>query len=45
MDRQKFEWMVARAVEDLPEEFLSRMENVDVVVEDRPSLVKYGGLC
>jgi len=38
MDRQRFEWLVARAVEDLPEEFLSRMENVDVVVEARPSL-------
>jgi predicted Zn-dependent protease with MMP-like domain len=38
MDRQRFEWLVARAVEDLPEEFLSMMENVDVVVEARPSL-------
>jgi predicted Zn-dependent protease with MMP-like domain len=38
MDRERFEWLVARAVEDLPEEFLNRMENVDVVVEARPSL-------
>jgi len=38
MDRQRFEWLVARAVEDLPEEFLSMMENVDIIVEARPSL-------
>ena len=29
--------MVARAVEDLPEEFLARLENIDVVVEDYPT--------
>jgi len=38
MDRQRFEWLVAKAIEDLPEEFLSRMENIDIVVEARPSL-------
>jgi len=38
MDRERFEWLVAKAVEDLPEEFLSRMENVDIIVEARPSL-------
>ena len=37
MDREKFEKLVARAVEDLPEELLARLENVDVVVEDRPT--------
>ena len=37
MDRKKFEWLVARAVEDLPEEFLVRLENIDVVVEDQPT--------
>jgi predicted Zn-dependent protease with MMP-like domain len=37
MDRKRFEWLVARAVEDLPEEFLHRMENIDVVVENQPT--------
>jgi len=37
MDRKRFEWLVARAVEDLPEEFLARLENIDVVVEDYPT--------
>jgi len=38
MDREKFEWLVARAVDSLPEEFSSKLENIDVVVEDWPSL-------
>ncbi len=29
--------MVARAVESLPDEFRSRLENIDVVVEDFPT--------
>jgi predicted Zn-dependent protease with MMP-like domain len=29
--------LVARAVSSLPEEFRSRLENIDVVVEDQPS--------
>jgi predicted Zn-dependent protease with MMP-like domain len=37
MDRERFEWLVERAVADLPEEFHARLENVDVVVEDWPS--------
>ncbi len=37
MDRRTFEWLVARAVEDLPEEFLTRLENIEVVVESRPT--------
>jgi predicted Zn-dependent protease with MMP-like domain len=37
MDRKRFEWLVARAVADLPEEFLTRLENIDVVVEDWPT--------
>lgn len=28
---------MARVVEDLPEEFLTRLQNIDVVVEDRPT--------
>ena len=37
MDKKRFEWLVARAVDDLPEEFLTRLENIDVVVEDWPT--------
>ncbi len=37
MNRERFERLVARAIEDLPEEFLTRMENIDVVVEDYPT--------
>jgi len=37
MDRERFEALVARAVEDLPEEFLARLKNIDVVVESHPS--------
>jgi predicted Zn-dependent protease with MMP-like domain len=37
MDRERFERLVERAVENLPEEFCSRLENVDVVVEDWPA--------
>lgn len=37
MERDRFERLVAEAVEDLPEEFQERLENIDVVVEDQPS--------
>jgi predicted Zn-dependent protease with MMP-like domain len=37
MDAQKFEMLVARAIDSLPEEFRERMENVDVVVADEPT--------
>ncbi|MBI4286024.1 MAG: metallopeptidase family protein [Chloroflexi bacterium] len=37
MDRERFERLVARAVERLPEEFCDRLENIDIVVEDLPS--------
>ena len=37
MDREEFETLVARVVYSLPEEFRSRLENIDVVVEDWPS--------
>ncbi len=37
MDIEQFEELVAKAVESLPEEFLDRMENIDVVVEDWPA--------
>ena len=37
MDTGRFEWLVARAVDSLPEEFHTRMENIDVVVADQPT--------
>jgi predicted Zn-dependent protease with MMP-like domain len=37
MDRQEFEKLVDRAIEALPEEFKSKLENIDVLVEDWPS--------
>ena len=36
MEKERFEDLVARAVEGLPEEFREWLENVDVVVEDLP---------
>jgi predicted Zn-dependent protease with MMP-like domain len=37
MDRARFEELVANAVDALPEEFIARLENVDVVVQDWPT--------
>ena len=37
MNRERFEQLVAKAVDSLPDEFRTRMENIDVVVEDRPT--------
>ncbi len=37
MDRERFKWLVARAVDSLPEEFRTKLENIDVVVEDWPT--------
>jgi predicted Zn-dependent protease with MMP-like domain len=38
MENEKFEQLVVRAIESLPEEFRERMDNVDVVVADAPTL-------
>jgi predicted Zn-dependent protease with MMP-like domain len=37
MDTARFEQLVWRAVQDLPEEFRERLDNVDVVVADEPT--------
>jgi len=37
MDRQEFEALVFRAIEALPAEFQSKLENVDILVEDWPT--------
>jgi predicted Zn-dependent protease with MMP-like domain len=38
METEKFERLVAKAIESLPEEFRDRLDNVDVVVADEPTL-------
>lgn len=38
METEKFERLVAKAIESLPEEFRERMDNIDVVVADKPTL-------
>ena len=40
MDRKRFERLVAGAVEALPQEFASKLENIDVVVEDWPTVAQ-----
>ena len=40
MDRETFDWLVARVVNNLPEEFATRLENIDLVVEDWPAPVQ-----
>ena len=37
MNREEFQQLVARAVVTLPEEFLERLENVVVILEDYPT--------
>jgi predicted Zn-dependent protease with MMP-like domain len=37
MEREKFERLVAQAVASLPQEFLTKLENIDVVVQARPT--------
>jgi predicted Zn-dependent protease with MMP-like domain len=44
MNRQSFERLVERAVDNLPDEFKARLENVDVVVADWPSRSQLAGL-
>lgn len=37
METERFEQLVAKAVESLPEEILAVMENVDLIVADKPT--------
>jgi predicted Zn-dependent protease with MMP-like domain len=41
MDKRKFEKLVEEALEEIPEEFKEKLENVTVLVEDRPSREVY----
>ena len=38
MERKEFEALVIRALEELPEGFKNKLENIDVVVEDEPDM-------
>lgn len=44
MNRERFEDLVARAVDALPEEFGFALENVDVVVEESPTRKQLAGV-
>ena len=37
MDREKFEELVKEGIDAIPERFLEKMDNVDIVIEDKPS--------
>jgi len=37
METEKFEQLVARAIESLPEDIRERLENIDVIVSDEPT--------
>ena len=37
MDKERFDELVANVVSNLPKEFMSRLENVEVLVEDFPT--------
>ncbi len=37
MDEARFEQLVAEALDSLPEEFLARLDNVEVVIDESPS--------
>ena len=37
MKQEEFARLVTKALEDLPEEFLTKLDNIDIVVEDYPT--------
>lgn len=37
MTKEEFEEIVRRGIERIPEKFLKRLENVDIIVEDEPT--------
>jgi predicted Zn-dependent protease with MMP-like domain len=44
MEREEFERLVLKAVDELPEEFREKLDNVDIVVEDLPGPSQTGRL-
>lgn len=37
MTRERFEEIVKRGIERIPEKFLKRLENIDIIIEDEPT--------
>ena len=37
MTREKFEELVREGIKDIPERFLEKLDNVDIVIEDEPT--------
>lgn len=37
MDREKFEELVREGIDAIPERFLEKLDNVDIVIEDEPN--------
>ena len=37
MDREKFEELVRQGIEAIPQRFLKKLDNVDIVIEDEPT--------
>ncbi len=37
MDEDRFEQLVIRAIESMPDEFRERLDNIDIVIADKPS--------
>jgi len=40
LDIARFEELVDKALKSLPEEFLNRLDNIDVLVEDQPTVIQ-----
>ncbi|MBL7157097.1 MAG: metallopeptidase family protein [Candidatus Omnitrophica bacterium] len=36
MDHQEFESLATKAVQELPDDFKNKLENVDIIIEERP---------
>lgn len=44
MDRERFEQLVNEGVEEIPEKFLRLLDNVGIVIEDKPTRTPLFGL-
>jgi len=48
MKRREFERLIIKAIDELPDDFKSKLENIDIVIEDQPNMelakkLKLGG--
>ena len=39
MEKREFERLVLKAIEELPEKFRKKLENIEIVIEDKPQAV------